>query len=43
MNDGQIGEKNGNRQETGEGMGKGAEEQQKSLLGGGSAGRKRSK
>ena len=43
VNDGQIGKKNGNRQETGEGMGKDAEEQPKSLLERGLAGRKRSK
>lgn len=41
VNDGQLGEKNGNRQETGEELGKGAEEQKKSLLGRGSAGRKK--
>lgn len=42
VNDGQIEEKNGKRQETGEGMGKGAGKQKKSLLGRGSAGEKRS-
>lgn len=40
VNDGQLGEKSGNRQETGEELGKGAEEQKKSLLRRGSAGRK---
>lgn len=38
MNDGGIGEKNGNKQGAGEGLGKDVEEQMRSSLGRGSAG-----